>query len=83
MEHEGDSDTTCNWCTWNNLQKTDKETGRLENKRTSRDHPNYSIIKIDQNSEKSPGNLKRLAITLMPGKNHRQTLVGRAHKEVK
>ena len=26
----------------------------LEKKRTSRDHPNYSIIKIDQNTKKSP-----------------------------
>ena len=28
--------------------------GRLGNQRTSEDHPDYSIIKIDQNSEKSP-----------------------------
>ena len=28
-----------------------------------RDHPNYIIIKIDQNTEKCPGDLKRLAVT--------------------
>ena len=38
-------------------------TGGLGNKRTSRDHPNYSIIEIGQNTEKSPGDLKRLAVT--------------------
>ena len=32
----------------------------LENKKTTRDHPNYRIIKIGQNTEKSPGDLKRL-----------------------
>ena len=30
-------------------------TGGLGNKRTNGDHPNYSIIKIGQNTEKSPG----------------------------
>ena len=30
MEHEGDSDTNCNWCTWNNPQRTDKEIRRLK-----------------------------------------------------
>ena len=32
-------------------------TGELENKRTSRDHPKYNIVKIGQNTEKSPGDL--------------------------
>ena len=50
MEHEGGGDTSCNWCTRYNCQ-------RLGNKRTSGDYSNYSIIKIDQNTEKSPGNL--------------------------
>ena len=29
----------------------------LGNQRTSGDHPNYSIIEISQNTEKSPGDL--------------------------
>ena len=33
---------------------------RIGNKRTSEDNPNYSIIKIDLNSEKSPGDLLSL-----------------------
>ena len=35
-------------------------TGGLGNKMTSRDHPNCSTTKIGQNTEKSPGDLKRL-----------------------
>ena len=32
MEYESDSDTDCNWCTWNGLQKPGKETEGLETK---------------------------------------------------
>ena len=49
--------------------------GGLGNKRTSRDHPNYCIIKISQNIEKSSGNLRRLAVTQTSERNHRLTLV--------
>ena len=38
-------------------------TGRHENKWMRRDYPNYSIVKIGQNNEKSPGDFRRLAIT--------------------
>ena len=41
---------------------------KLKNQRKSRDHFNYSIIKIDQSTEKSPGNWRRLAITQTPEK---------------
>ena len=34
---------------WNNSQRLGKECGRVGHRRTSRDHPNYSIIKIGQN----------------------------------
>ena len=45
--------------------KGDGDTGteRLGNKRTGGDHLDYSIIKIGQNTKKSPGNLRRLAVT--------------------
>ena len=42
----------------------------LENKRTSGYHPDYSIIKIGKNTEKSPGDLKRLAVTQTPKEDH-------------
>ena len=44
--------------------------------RTSGDHPNYCIIKIVQNTEKSPGDLKRLAVAQSPVKNHLLALAG-------
>ena len=66
MEYEGDGDANCNWCTRNNNQRLGKGTGRLRNLRKSGDHPNYSIIKIDQYTEKSLGHLKRLAVTQTP-----------------
>ena len=75
MEHEENSGTNSDWCTWNNPKRTDKGTEGLRNKRTSGDHPDYSIIKIGQNTEKSPGDLKGLALTHTPVKNYLLTLV--------
>ena len=40
-----------------------KGTRILRNQRTLGDHPQYHIIKIDQNTEKSPGDMTRLAVT--------------------
>ena len=45
-------------------------TRRLRNQKASRDHLDYSIIK---NTEKNPGDLKRLAE--IPMRNHQLTLV--------
>ena len=39
-----------------------KGTGRRVNKRTSGDPPDYSIIKISKNTEKSPGGLLSLIL---------------------
>ena len=80
MEHEGDDDTSCNWYTRSNPQKLTKKIERLINQRTSRDHPEYGIMKIDRNTKKSPGDLKRLAISQTPGLNHPLTLVWKALK---
>ena len=81
MEHESDGDTICNWCTRRSHQRIDTGTGGLRNKRMNRDHPNYSIIKISQNTEKSPGNSKKLAVTQTPVRNHLLTQVGKLLKE--
>ena len=56
-------------------------TGGLGSRRTSGDHPNYSIIENGQNIEKSPGDLRRLAVTQTPVKNHRLTLMWKTLKE--
>ena len=86
MEHEGDGDTSCNWCTWNSPKRLGTGTGRFRNKRTSGDRPEYSIIKISQNTEKSPGDLGRFAVTpvlLSPVKNHQLMLEWKTLKGVK
>ena len=38
-------------------------------------HPNYSIVEIGQNKEKSPGDLRRLIVTQAPVKDHQLTLM--------
>ena len=44
MEHEGDNCTNHDWCYLYRHWRIIKGTGGLENKRTSRDHPNNYII---------------------------------------
>ena len=68
MKHEGDDDNWCNLCTLNNLKRINKETGKLGNQRTSGHYPDYNIIKMSQNTEKSPEDLRRLAVTQTPVK---------------
>ena len=77
MEHEGDSDINCNWWTSNDPQRMAKGTGRLGNKRASGDHLDHGIIKINQNSETSPGDMRRLAVTQTPVRNYQLSLVGK------
>ena len=51
-----------------------KEIGRLESKRTSGDHPDYSI-KNSQNSKKSMGDLRGSSVAQTPVKDHQLKLV--------
>ena len=73
MEHEGESDTSYGRCIWNNPQRIDKGIEGLGNK--SRAHLDDINIKIGQNTEKSPGDLRRLVVTHTPVRNHQQTQV--------
>ena len=72
MEYGDDGDANCNWYTWNDPQRIVKETGRLGNKIVG--NPNYSIIMIGLNTEKSPGDLRRLVVTQTPEKDHQPTM---------
>ena len=45
-------DTNCHFCFGYSNPRIGMRTGGLGNKRTCRDHPNYNVINIDQNSEK-------------------------------
>ena len=47
-----------------------KEARRVGNRGTNRNRPNYSIVKMDQNTEKSHRDLRKLAITQTPLKEH-------------
>ena len=75
MEHESDDYTNCNWCSGYSHRRIDAKTRGLGNKRTSGDHPNYCIIEINQNTEKSPGDLRKLAVNQTPMKDHQLTLL--------
>ena len=56
-------------------QRIDTRTRGLRNKMTSGDHPNYSIVEYGQNTEKSPGDLRRLTVTQTPVKDYRLRLM--------
>ena len=60
---------------------TGERTKGLGNNRTGGDCLNYSIVVISQKTEKTPGDLKRLAITQTPVKNHQLTLTWKTFKE--
>ena len=66
MKHDGDINS--NWRTRFSHWRIDTGTGRLGNERTSGDHPIYSIVDIGWNIKKSPGYLRKLAVTQTPVK---------------
>ena len=39
--------------------------------------PNYSIIEVGHNTEKSPGDLKKVIVSQTPVKDHQLTLIGK------
>ena len=49
--------------------------GRVGNPKMNRHHPNYSMNEIGQNTEKSPGGLRRLAVTQTLVKSHQLMLI--------
>ena len=54
-------------------------TGGLGSWRPSKDCPNYYTIENGQNTEKSPEDLRRLAVSQTPVKDHQVTLMGKKH----
>ena len=77
MEYDGDGGdggTSRNWRTWNGPQRLDNESGRrFGNRRTNVDRPNY-VVETGQNTEKSPGDQRRLAVTQTPVKDHKEII---------
>ena len=62
------------WCFWYSNQRIIKGTEELGLRSTSGDHPNYNIIENGQNTEKSPGDLRKLAVTQTPVKDYQLKL---------
>ena len=58
----------CNCCAQFSHQRIGTENGGIGNKRTSGYHLNDSIIKTGQNTEKDPGDLRRLDVSQTPVK---------------
>ena len=75
VEHKSGGFTNCNWCSCYSHQLTNTRTGVLGNKRTSGDHPNYLIIEIGHNTEKSPGDMGILIVTETLEKDNQLTLM--------
>ena len=63
MQHEGDDNSNYNLCAGYSHQRIGTVTWGLGNGGTSGDHPNKSIVEIDQNTEKSPGDLRGFAVS--------------------
>ena len=63
------------WCVWYSNQRIGTGTRELGNKRISGDHPIGIIIKIGQNTEKSSGDLRRLAVAQTLLEDYHLTLV--------
>ena len=57
------------------------KAGRFRNHKASGVYSDYSIVKINQNTEKSPRDLRRLTITQIHVKDHQLVLVGKTCKE--
>ena len=74
MKHESDGDIY-NWCARNGLQKFGQRSGTAGNRRRSREHPNYIIVKIGQNNEKSRGDLRRLVVTQTSVKDLQKVII--------
>ena len=59
-----------------------KRPGWLGCWRTSGDHPNDNIIENNQNTEKSPRDLRKFAVTQTPVRNHQLTLMWKNSRKV-
>ena len=81
VENESDVETNYSWCSLYSHQKINKGTGEIGNKKTSGDHPNFCVIEIGQNTEKSPGDLRKVAVAQTPVKDHQLTLMWKTFKD--
>ena len=62
-KYNADGNTSDSWCIWNSPQRPGNETGGTGAQRKNRDYPDQSIDKIDKNTQKSPGDRRRQALS--------------------
>ena len=79
--NESDSDINCNRYAQYSQLRINKETERTGNN-SNGDHPNDRTVKIGQNTEKSHGDLRRLAFTQTSVKDHQLMLMWKTLKGV-
>ena len=65
-EYESNSDTNCNWWTWNAPERLSEGAVRDGNRWAIRNHPGNRIVDIGQNTDKSPIDSRRLAVNQTP-----------------
>ena len=70
LKHEREGNTNFKWSPWYRHQVFGTGTGKVGIKKSSGDHPNYSITEIGQNGEKRLGDFRILAVTQNPVTNH-------------
>ena len=70
------------WCFWYSHQRIIKGSRGLGGWKTKGDHPNYYITENGHNTEKSHGDLRRLAVTQTPVKNRLLKLNGKISQGV-
>ena len=80
MGHESENYTSCDWCSWYSDLRIIKANRGRGSKRTSVDHINYYIIENGWKTEKSPGYLRKLAVTQSKIKDDQLTLMGKTLK---
>ena len=74
MEYEGNDDTNYCWCPWNSPQTFGKRTRRIGNQGKNQYHLDYCIVETGRNPEKSPGDVRRFAITQATMKKNSENL---------
>ena len=74
-EHESDDDVNCNWFALTGPQRLGKGIGGPGNQSKNRNDWDHSFVKIDQNAQKSPGNLMRLAVSQTPANGYEQAVM--------
>ena len=71
MEHEGDNYTNCDWCFWYSNWRILKGLEELEVGGRKETIQTTGLLR----AEKSPGDLRRLAVTQTPMTDYQQTLM--------